>query len=123
MIGSNKNWKQSVKIGKRNNQNFVSIPYSDLIQKIQYKAEEVGINVVLNEESYTSKCDSLSCEQICKHSEYLGKRVNRGLFQSAKNQLLNADVNGALNILRKVIGDDFIQPIEGLVFNPIKINI
>jgi len=92
---------------------------------IEYKAEEVGINVIRHEESYTSKCDSLVCEEIKKHEKYLGERKKRGLFQSSNNKLVNADVNGALNILRKVINDSFIEKIidRGLVYNPIKISV
>ena len=126
VVGKNKNWKNEVNIGKRNNQNFVSIPHSKLIQQIQYKGEEVGINVSTVEENYTSKCSALDLEKICKHKdgEYKGKRIKRGLFQNTKG-LINADVNGSLNILRKVIGDDFIQNLtnRGCALQPIKFNI
>jgi len=92
---------------------------------IEYKAEEVGINVIRHEESYTSKCDSLVCEEIKKHETYSGKRKKRGLFQSVNGKLINADINGALNILRKVVNDSFIEKIidRGLVYNPIKISV
>ncbi len=109
VIGYNEGWKQDINIGKVNNQKFVNIPYLKLIQMIEYKAEEVGIQVIRNEESYTSKCDALGLESLQKHSKYLGKRKKRGLFQSSKSKLLNADFNGSLNILRKVIDNDFIQ--------------
>lgn len=124
VIGLNKNWKQGINIGKRNNQKFVQIPHSKFINKIRYKAEEVGIIVIIHEESYTSKCDSLALEPIKKHETYLGKRKKRGLFQSSRNKLINADINGALNILRKVIGDSVVKQIinRGLVFSPIKFN-
>ena len=58
--------------------------------------------VVLTEESYTSKCDALSLEPICRHDSYLGKRTKRGLFESSQERLINADINGAINIMRKV---------------------
>jgi len=124
IIGYNKGWKNEIDIGKKNNQKFVSIPYLKLIQQIQYKSQLVGINVVINEESYTSKCDALSLEPIGKQEQYLGKRFKRGLFQSATNKLINADVNGALNITRKVVDDSVVRQIidRGLVFRPIKIN-
>lgn len=124
VIGYNKDWKQGVNIGKVNNQKFVSIPYIKLINQITYKAEENNITVILNEESYTSKCDSLVLEPLNKQDSYLGKRVKRGLFQSSIKKVINADVNGSINILRKVIGDDFIQNLtnRGLVFNPVKVN-
>lgn len=118
IIGKNKNWKQEVNIGRRNNQNFVSIPHSIFIFKLQYKAQRHNINVILNEESYTSKCDALAIEDIKKKDEYFGKRIKRGLFKS-RYGLINADVNGSLNILRKVIGNDFISLLNrGLVMNP-----
>jgi len=116
VIGYNKGWKQNVQIGKKNNQNFVSIPYLKLVQMIQYKSEEVGLYVTLNEESYTSKVDALAKEPLKFSENYLGKRVKRGLFQSSTGRLLNADLNGALNgalnILRKVIGDGFIDLVD-----------
>jgi len=70
------------------------------------KAEEKGIKVVENEESYTSKCDSINWEDVKKHDEYSGKRIKRGLFSSGKHVLINADVNGAINIMRKGLRDN-----------------
>jgi len=109
VIGLNKTWKQESNMSKINNQKFVSIPYNTLIKMIQYKSEEIGIEVVLQEESYTSKCDTLALEPIKHQESYLGKRVKRGLFKSSTGRCINADVNGALNILKKVIGDNFIK--------------
>jgi len=103
IIGDNKNWKQNINIGKRNNQNFVSVPFSKLIQMISYKAEEVGIRVKTTEESYTSKIDHLANEEMKKQEKYLGRRVKRGLFRSSLDIILNADVNGAIGIMRKVV--------------------
>jgi len=125
IIGNNKLWKTNINIGKRNNQNFVSIPFDTLIEQIKYKAEEIGINIKITEESYTSKCSALDLEPIKKHKKYLGKRVKRGLFKTSKGLHLNADMNGSLNIIRKEVcdADFFSQQIEGLVLNPIKINI
>ena len=105
VIGHNKNWKQEISIGKVNNQNFVSIPFNNLIHMLTYKAQLEGINVIEIEESYTSKCSFLDNEEICKHEEYLGKRIKRGLFKASNGKLINADLNGALNILRKVVGE------------------
>jgi len=121
VIGKNKEWKQNCNIGKVNNQKFVSIPFQKLINQIQYKAELNSMNVILHEESYTSKCSALDLEPIKFHEKYIGKRVKRGLFKYS-NGLVNADVNGSLNILRKVIKDDFINLLDrGFVHNPIKI--
>lgn len=109
VIGYNPNWKQFIELGKKNNQNFVNIPYRKLINLIKYKAELCGIQVIEVKEWHTSKVSALDLEMICRHKEYLGKRIHRRLFQTKHGTLINADVNGALNILRKVIGDGFIQ--------------
>lgn len=124
IIGLNKEWKQEINIGRRNNQHFVSIPHSKLIDKIVYKAKLLGINVVIHEESYTSKIDHLAFEPLKKQESYLGKRKKRGLFQSSIGKLINADINGSIGIARKVIGDSFIGKIidSGFVFNPIRVN-
>jgi putative transposase len=101
VIGYNAEWKQKVNLGTRNNQIFVLIPYHKIISLIRYKAEEQGIEVELVEENHTSKCSFLDNEAIEHHEQYLGRRVRRGLFRSAKGTLINADVNGAGNIIRK----------------------
>jgi putative transposase len=113
VIGYNPEWKQSVQLGKRNNQNFVQIPFLRLIELISYKAQLAGIKVTVQEESYTSKCSALDLENIARHEDhaYAGKRVKRGLFVCALGIRINADVNAALNILRKVIGDEFLKPL------------
>lgn len=125
IIGLNKGWKNKINIGKRNNQHFVSIPHSKLINKIVYKAKLLGINVIIHEESYTSKIDHLAFEPLKKQESYLGKRKKRGLFQISIGKLINSDINGAIGIARKVIGDSFIGKIidSGFVFNPIRLNV
>lgn len=125
VIGLNKEWKQEVRLGKRLNQKFVEIPFLKLIDKITYKGRLVGIDVQTTEESYTSKVDHLAFETLRKHDIYLGKRKKRGLFQSSIGKLLNADVNGAIGIGRKVFGNSYVNKIidSGLAFNPIRINI
>ncbi len=125
IIGQNKGWKDEINIGKKSNQNFVNISHSKLIDKIKYKAELVGIEVQITEESYTSKIDHLAYEEMKHQENYLGKRKKRGLFQSSVKKLLNADINGAIGIARKVFGDLVLEPIinSGLAFNPIKINL
>ena len=106
-------------------QQFVEIPFSRLIDKISYKCKLVGISFYLSEESYTSKVDHLAFEGLEKHDVYLGKRKKRGLFQSSVNKLINADINGAIGIGRKVFGDSYVSRIidSGLAFNPIRVNI
>lgn len=125
IIGKNINWKQNINIGKVNNQKFTSIPFNKFIDLISYKAELLGINILLQEESYTSKCSFLDLEEIQKQDEYLGKRTKRGLFVSNKGISINADLNGSLNILRKVVGGDGFtsDSIEDYAVNPIHVNV
>ena len=125
VIGLNKGWKQEINLGKKINQKFVEIPFSRLIDKIAYKGKLIGIDVQTVEESYTSKVDHLAFEPLEKRDVYSGKRIKRGLFQSSVNKLINADVNGAIGIGRKVFGDSYVDRIisSGLAFNPIRVNI
>ena len=99
IVGKNDGWKTNICIGRVNNQNFVSIPYNMLIQMLEYKCKLAGINVVIVNEAYTSKCSFLDEETIQKHDTYKGKRVKRGLFISSKGIKINADINGSLNIM------------------------
>ncbi|MEA5577403.1 transposase [Anabaena sp. UHCC 0451] len=122
IIGKNENWKQSINLGSKTNQNFVNIPHGRFIQQLEYKAKLVGIKVQMTEESYTSKCSFLDFEPIKKHEQYLGKRVKRGLFKSKSGQTYAADLNGSLNILRKVVGESIFDrnSIERLVVSPVR---
>lgn len=123
VVGYNRGWKDCIRIGKRNNQTFVQIPYETLIGYLRYKCKMNGIRLIEIEESYTSKCDALAMETIEKHEVYQGKRIRRGLYQSSVGKLINADVNGALNIMRKVFNDSAERIIDrGLLFNPMKLN-
>lgn len=106
-IGYNKNWKQQINIGKKNNQTFVNIPYEKLIFMLKYKGQEIGIQVNNIQQSYTSKCSFLDNQQICKHEVYLGKRIKRGLFKSNTNIFINADINASLNILKLGLKNNF----------------
>lgn len=125
VIGYNNNWKQDINLGKRNNQNFVQIPFYTLIEYIKYKAQEKNIEVITHEESYTSKCSFLDDEEICKHEKYAGKRVKRGLFRSSNGHEINADINAAYNIARKA-GFDFtlesLSPCSWAVVKSIQFN-
>ena len=87
---------------------------------LEYKCSFEGIIFLTNEESYTSKCSFLDNVSIERHDNYLGKRIKRGLFESSNHRKINADLNGSLNILRKVIGD-FKYPIE-VCSTPMKVN-
>jgi putative transposase len=122
VIGKNPNWKQEVNIGKRNNQQFVCIPHARFIDMLTYKAKLVGIAVMVTEESYTSKCSFLDREPIGKHEQYLGKRVKRGLFRASDGRTINADTNGAYNIIRKVVPDAFGQRDRGCVVHPVRLH-
>ncbi len=101
VVGYNPRWKQHVRLRRKTTQLFVIIPFHHLIGLLTYKAAEQGIEVELIDESHTSKCSFLDNEPICHHSNYLGKRVKRGLFCSSLGQFINADVNTAYNILVK----------------------
>jgi len=103
VIGDFSDIKQNINIGKKNNQNFVNIPYGIFKRKLQSKCEQLGINYHLQEESYTSKCSYLDNEVVKKHDTYKGKRVKRGLFRTSQGYLINADTNGSANILVKFL--------------------
>ena len=123
VIGHNNGWKQSVDIGKKNNQNFVQIPFNMLINQIYYKGQEYGINVVKQEESYTSKCSFLDNETIDKHEMYSGKRIKRGIFKSSNGTLLHADLQASYNIMKKAIPEAFVNGIEGIGLYPESLSI
>ena len=103
IFGHNIGQKQDIDLGKFTNQNFVNIPFTKLISMLEYKCQLAGINFVVSEESYTSLCSFVDNEVICKHDNYQGKRIKRGLFKTSNNLFINADVNGSLNIGRKYL--------------------
>ena len=111
IIGYNKGWKQDANVGKVNNQKFVQIPYLKFVEMLEYKCKLLGIAVIRQHEEYTSKCSFMDNEPIKKHNEYVGKRVKRGLFRTGDGKIINADLNGSLNILKKAVGE-FQYPIE-----------
>lgn len=123
VIGNNKEWKQEINIGSKNNQNFVSIPHNKFISMLRYKCQLEGITVIITEESYTSKCSFLDGEYIGKHEEYCGKRIKRGLFKSAEGILINADLNGSLNILVKAVPEIEFKGIEVIAVSPIVVTL
>ncbi len=121
VIGKNDIWKQEVNMGKRNNQNFVQIPYARFIAMLTYKAALVGITVKVTEESYTSKASLLDLDPLPVHDpnnsdekrKFSGKRIKRGLYRASDGCLINADCNGSGNIIRKVAPDAFSK-VEGV---------
>ena len=104
VVGKNDLWKQKSNLGHTTNQTFVQIPHARFINMIKYKAEEFGIQVIEQEESYTSKTSFLDNEYPTKNDECVGRRIQRGLLRSGEssgNQIINADSNGALQIIKK----------------------
>ena len=101
VVGYNKEWKQDTNMGKVNNQNFVQIPFYRLINMLEYKCRLKGIKFQTITEAYTSKCSFIDDEEIKKHQTYSGKRINRELFKTKNGLIINADINGAYNILKK----------------------
>lgn len=108
VAGHNEDQKQNICIGRQNNQNFVSIPFCRFLDILRYTAAKAGIPVVLREESYTSKASLLDLDAIPAYKKgdtinhtFSGKRVRRGLYKTNSGFFINADINGAGNILRK----------------------
>jgi putative transposase len=106
VVGHSKKWKQKCHIP-----NFVQIPYNMIINQLAYKCEENGIRFITTEESYTSGTSFLDGELPCKENYNKQRRIKRGLFQSFET-LVNSDVNGSLQIIRKVFPDAFSYGIE-----------
>lgn len=124
IIGYNKNWKDECNIGKRNNQNFIQIPFLELINTLKYKARLEGIELMLNEESYTSKCSFFDNETLEHHNVYKGDRIKRGLFKMSDNTFINSDINGSLNIMKKVVhGFNCNEVNRGFAVNPMKVTL
>lgn len=121
IIGHNDKWKQKTKMSKTNNQKFLYIPYDMLINQLKYKCADNGINFIETEESYTSGTSFLDGELPCKKNYNKKRRINRGLFKS-KQGLINSDVNGSLQIIKKVIPDAFSYGIE-VCLTPTIINV
>ena len=99
VVGNNPNWKQGINLGKKNNQNFVQIPFFKLIEQLKYKAKLVGIKVIINEESYTSIASFLDLNDLPVYQKgvkyrFSGKRVRKRLYKALNGFKYNADVNG-----------------------------
>lgn len=131
IVGYNVTFQRNSHIGKQNNQNFVNIPYGRLRDKLAYMCELNGITYVEQEESYTSKASFWDKDNIPvynndnpKEYEFSGNRVHRGLYETANGKTFNADINGALNIMRKSsVVDMNILYGRGEVDTPIRIRI
>lgn len=103
IFGYNKEQKQEINLGKKTNQNFVSIPFATLRHMLKYKCAIVGIKYIEQEEAYTSKCSFIDRESIKKKEKYQGTRIQRGLYKTSTGKKINADINGSLNIGRKYL--------------------
>ena len=114
VYGKNVNFKKEINLGKVNNQNFVTIPFNLIIERLRYKALLAGINFMTVEESYTSKTSFLDEEKLHSYKRnkpkkgytFLGDRFARSLFRTKKGYVIHADINASFNIIRKVSGDN-----------------
>ena len=122
IIGNNKDWKRGSKMSKNVNQSFVGIPHQRFIEMIKYKCENVGLNLIITEESYTSGTSFLDGELPCKDNYDKTRRKYRGLFISNEGIKINADVNGAYQIIKKV-SPNLFDGVEGVGLHPFKVNI
>ena len=131
VVGYNETFQRNSNIGKQNNQNFVNIPYGKLRDKLEYLSKLYGINIIKQEESYTSKTSffdkdniPIYCDNNLNTYSFSGQRIKRGLYKTGTNKLINADINGALNIMRKSsVVDMNILYSRGEVDTPIRIRI
>jgi len=102
-----------INLGKKTNQNFVNVALGQFVEKLSYKLGSHGIELVVTDESYTSKASFVDGDKMPKRynpkaknkQHFSGKRVKRGLYKSSDGTLVNADTNGAYNILRKTDSD------------------
>lgn len=154
VLGYNETWKQEINLGSKTNQNFVHIPHGLFRSKLESKCDRMGLQFILQEESYTSKCSFIDGEYPKKYiknivdcktgletqiDNYIGKRIKRGLFKTGSNKLINADCNGASNILvkalntkeylknkinkKEVVSETLVKEIGGAIVTPEVINI
>ena len=113
VVGKNQEWKQNIDIGKKNNQTFTSIPFARFTFMFRLLCAKYGIQYIETEESYTSQASFLDMDEIPTYGEsdekhaFSGKRAKRGIYKSSNGTKLNADINGASNIIRKAIPTAF----------------
>lgn len=123
VCGHNDGWKQESGMNKSNNQNFINIPHTMLIQQLAYKCEDRGIKFIEVEEGYTSGTSFLDNEEPVRENYNKSRRKKRGLFISNEGVEINADVNGAYQIMKKVFPNAFANGIEGVALHPKIINL
>lgn len=127
IIGYNEGWKQDINLGKKTNQNFCFVPFLELVKQIEYKCKLIGIEVIRVEESYTSKASYFDNDVCTNYNsstkgeyKFSGKRVKRGLYRCQDGFEFNADLNGSLNIGKKVVHDYVVD--KSQVVWPLRIN-
>lgn len=113
VCGLNSFWKQEANMGHQNNQNFIFIPYDMFIRQLRYKCKEAGIRFLTTDESYTSGTSFLDNEEPIKENYNKSRRIKRGLFRTNDGRLINSDVNGSLQIIKKVFPNTFADGIQG----------
>lgn len=125
VIGDNKEQKHEIKLGRKNNRKFVQIPHQKLFQMIEYKCKKKGIEVIMREESYTSKASFIDNDFIPKFDpknkkeyEFSGKRIKRGIYKTFNGKKINADINGAYNIMAKQFPEE-LSDRSGRKYSPI----
>ena len=138
IYGKNVDFKKEINLGKVTNQNFVNIPFNQIIERLRYKALLAGINFMTVEESYTSKTSFLDEEKLHSYKRsqdkpkkdytFFGDRFTRSLFRTKKGYVIHADINASFNIIRKVTGDNIyvfvnIGAIKGSCPKRVKINL
>jgi len=122
IIGYNECWKNEINIGKRNNQNFVFIPHGMLLNQLRYKCKLNGIILIETEEAFTSGTSFFDGETPCRENYDKSRRIKRGLFKTNDGILINSDVNGSLQIMRKVIQNVGNVHWIGGCLNPVSVN-
>lgn len=132
VVGFNDGFQENPNLGKVNNQNFVMIPYGKFKNRLKFLCNRFGINYIEQEESYTSKASFFDSDKIpiwnpqnLHQGSFTGKRIHRGLYQRSNGQVLNADVNGALNIMRKSKLNQIqhLEQCRGEVITPLRIRL
>jgi putative transposase len=135
IIGKNPFWKQDSPMRRSDKQHFVQLPHARFIDMLCYKAKLVGIQVILQEESYTSKASFLDLDPIPTYGKeecepaFSGRRVKRGMYKASDKRKINADVNGSYNIMRKASPnailrngvEDGKEVLASLVVHPVRI--
>ncbi|MBR1420855.1 MAG: IS200/IS605 family accessory protein TnpB-related protein [Selenomonadaceae bacterium] len=129
ICGYNSGFKREINLGRKTNQNFTQISFGKFRSQLKTLCKRYGMQYIEQEESYTSKASFLDLDEIPifdseKHGKFSGRRISRGLYRSKNGRLINADINGAANILRKSKQNfDFEELCSGLLASPLRIRL